>query len=285
LKTLEKINRKAIRNSLENRKANSAQVGPLSTASRAPALACPRCLTGGSRLSAPTHAPSLPLSLAVPWARFVGAVPLAHVSSLSLCPTNPTCQLVPNLPPTIPCRGRAHDRAISGHLHRSSPLLSPAPHLPTFPRSLAPQPNPLALSLALCARQERSATAHRRLSSVLRPSSSPCPVFCLSEFQLAVSYSGPERFLRSRSPAAVDPRLHRTLPFSKRPGVRTQGEHPSHAFITPSIAPEPAQLLTGVSCAAVGLFPPWSTLSGAPVPVLRPRSCSSCRLEHARPFP
>jgi hypothetical protein len=30
---------------------------------RAPAPACPRCLTGGSRLSAPNRAPSLPLSL------------------------------------------------------------------------------------------------------------------------------------------------------------------------------------------------------------------------------
>jgi hypothetical protein len=35
LKTLEKINRKAIRNSLENRKPNSAQVGPLSPTPRA----------------------------------------------------------------------------------------------------------------------------------------------------------------------------------------------------------------------------------------------------------
>jgi hypothetical protein len=32
LKTLGKINKKAIKNSLENRKANSAQVGPLSPA-------------------------------------------------------------------------------------------------------------------------------------------------------------------------------------------------------------------------------------------------------------
>ena len=40
LKTLEKINRKAIRNSLENRKANSAQVGPLGSAPRARSRPC-----------------------------------------------------------------------------------------------------------------------------------------------------------------------------------------------------------------------------------------------------
>jgi hypothetical protein len=74
-------------------------------------------------------------------------------------------------------------------------------------------------------------------------------------------------------------------PFSKRPEVRTRGEHPSHAFISPSIAPESAQLLTGVSCAAAGLFPLRSVFSGAPVLVLRPRSCSLCRPERAWPFP
>jgi hypothetical protein len=74
-------------------------------------------------------------------------------------------------------------------------------------------------------------------------------------------------------------------PLSKRPRVRTRGEHPSPAFILPSITPEPAQLLTGVSCAAAGLFPPWSAFSGAPVPVLHPRSCWPCRLNVPDPFP
>jgi hypothetical protein len=68
-------------------------------------------------------------------------------------------------------------------------------------------------------------------------------------------------------------------PSSTRPRVRTRGEHPSHAFISSSIAPAPAQLLTGVSCAAAAPFPPRSMFSGAPVPVLRPRSCSPCRAE------
>jgi hypothetical protein len=156
----------------------------------------PRCLTGGPRLSALTRVPSLPLSLSLPRGPGLSrVVPLAR-APLSLCPAGPTYQLVPNLPPTFPRRGRAH-RAISGHLRTSSPLLSPAPRSPNFADTLTgcscnlrPQPNPLALSLALRARPESSATAHRRLSSVLRPSSSPRPVCCLGEFHLAVSYSG-----------------------------------------------------------------------------------------------
>jgi hypothetical protein len=53
-------------------------------------------------------------------------------------------------------------------------------------------------------------------------------------------------------------------PFSKRPGVRTRGEHPSHAVISPSIIPAPAQLLAGVSCATAKPFLPQSAFSGAP---------------------
>jgi hypothetical protein len=63
LKTLEKINKKGNRNYRKIEKANSAQVGPFSRAcARAPAR--PLCLTGGSRLSAPTSTLTpLPLSL------------------------------------------------------------------------------------------------------------------------------------------------------------------------------------------------------------------------------
>jgi hypothetical protein len=77
LKTLEKINRKAIRNSLENGKPNSAQVGPLS-----PAHARARVTSVPDRRAPPvganSSAPSLPLSLAAQWARPVGAVSLAR---------------------------------------------------------------------------------------------------------------------------------------------------------------------------------------------------------------
>jgi hypothetical protein len=54
LKTLEKINRKGNRNSRKKEQAISAQVSPSqpSPRPRAPASACPLCLTGGPRLSA-----------------------------------------------------------------------------------------------------------------------------------------------------------------------------------------------------------------------------------------
>jgi hypothetical protein len=55
---------------------------------------------------------------------------------------------------------------------------------------LRPQPNPIALSLALPARTESSATAHCRSLPVLRSPSRPRPVLCLGEFRLAISCSG-----------------------------------------------------------------------------------------------
>jgi hypothetical protein len=164
---------------------------------------------------------------------------------------------------------------------------------------LRPQPNPLALSLSLRARPESSANVDcrpfcdRRRARALSVASVSFALSSATQDTLwfALPLSGlpdprsPEHFLRSRSTVAVDPRLHRTLSFSKRLRVRTRGEHPFHAFISPSIAPEPAQLLIGVSCAAAGLFPPRSAFSGAPVPVMRPWLCSPCRPERASPFP
>jgi hypothetical protein len=145
----------------------------------------------------------------------------------SLCPADPTCQLVPNPPPTFPHRGRAHDRAISGHLHTSLPLLSPTPCSPTSPRSLAPSVEPSRPSLSLCARDQIAPlllTEDRRLFCVRRrahapfvasvSSASPSATRDTLWFALPLSdLLGPrslEHFLRSWSPAAVDPRLHRT---------------------------------------------------------------------------
>jgi hypothetical protein len=98
---------------------------------------------------------------------------------------------------------------------------------------LCPQPNPFALSLALRARPESSATAHHRLSTVLRPSSSPRPVYCLGEFRLIVSYSGhplvcpsPLWFARSAL----------TGVFLAQPEPRRRGpEAPSHPRRSPSV--------------------------------------------------
>jgi hypothetical protein len=105
LKTLEKINRKGNRNSRKKEKAISAQTSPLSPApARAPVPTRPQCLTGEPRLSAPTRALSLPLSLAALWDRAVGAVIfLPRPLSLS---RRPHLSVVPNLAPTI-CGGTA----------------------------------------------------------------------------------------------------------------------------------------------------------------------------------
>jgi hypothetical protein len=60
---------------------------------------------------------------------------------------------------------------------------------PLPPAHLRPQPSTLALSLALRVHPGSSAAAHRSLSSVLRPPSSPRHARCLGEFRLAVSNS------------------------------------------------------------------------------------------------
>jgi hypothetical protein len=161
LKTLEKINRKEIRNSLENGKANSAQVGPLGPTPRAPASvpARYRSRTGGPRLSAQTCAPLLSLSL------LCGAnlsAPFIFARALSLYIADPTRQPIPNLPPT----SSALDAPTSAH--SSATFARPRPFRP---RALLAHFPPLtcALSRALspCARRSPKTTA------VPRPSLSP----------------------------------------------------------------------------------------------------------------
>jgi hypothetical protein len=158
LKTLEKINRKAIRKSLEKGKPISAQVGPISLArARMLAPARPLFLTGGPRLSAP--APARPLSLAAPWAIPVGTGSLACAHSPSLCPTVPTCQSSSTFRPQSPLRGRAHDCVFSSHVRAAAPCS------PTSPLLFAPSAQ-LALSLTLPTRAGSPATARQRPLSV-----------------------------------------------------------------------------------------------------------------------
>jgi hypothetical protein len=145
---------------------------------------------------------------------------------LSLCPADPTCQLVPNLPPTFPRRGRAHDRAISSHLSTFSSLLSPAPRSPTFPHSLAPSVEPSRhLSHSTRATRELHhcppstivrSDHHRARAPSVASVSSALPSATRDTLWFALPLSSlhgpcsPEHFLRSQSLAAVDPRLHRT---------------------------------------------------------------------------
>jgi hypothetical protein len=222
-KTLEKINTKAIRNSLKNRKANSAQVGPLS--------------------SAPPRAPSVPDRQAPP----LGANPRALSPSLSLsrCTVGQVCRHHAS---------RTHAAlSLSRRPHLSArpqpPAHDPPPWTCPRPRDLRPPPHVLAPfephaplthlppltcdlnrtlspSLSLCTRDQRAPP----------PPTVDCRPFydrrrARAPFVASVSYAlpsatrdtlwfalplsslpgprSPERFLSSRSPA-IDPRLHRT---------------------------------------------------------------------------
>jgi hypothetical protein len=225
LKTLEKINIKEIRNTLENRKANSTQVGQLSPAPPAPAR--PWCLTGGSHLSAPTRAPSLPLSLAAPWARFVGAVPLARAPlSLSLS-RQPHLSARPQPPAHDPppwTRPRPRDLRPPSHVLAPFEPRAPLAHLPLLTCALS---RTLLSSLSLCARDRRvppppTVDCHpvcdrrRACTSSVASVSPALPPDTQDTLWFALPLSGlpgprsPERFLRSWSPVTVGPRLHRT---------------------------------------------------------------------------
>jgi hypothetical protein len=118
------------------------------------------------RQAPPVGANQLALSpsLSLPRGPGLSAPSSSTHAHFSLCLTDPTCQLVPNLPPTIPRRGRAHDRVISGHLRMSPPLLSPASCSPTFLRSLAPSAEPSS-PLSCSARATRE-LCHRPPSTV-----------------------------------------------------------------------------------------------------------------------
>jgi hypothetical protein len=140
LKTLEKINRKEIRNSLEIEKAISAHLAQAGPAPRARLRTCPPPVSDGwaPPVGARLSAPSLPLSLATPWVGPVGAGSLVCAHSPSLCPTVPTSQSSSTFHPRSPHRGRVHDRAFSDHVRAPAPLLSPAPCSPTSPLSFTP---------------------------------------------------------------------------------------------------------------------------------------------------
>jgi hypothetical protein len=141
LKTLEKINRKGIRNSLKIEKLNSAQLaqaGPTPPRARPRPSACPRrlsaCFTRALSPLSPSHcpvgqscrcrfsrahAPSLPLR-GGPFP----SVLTARSRIPSRCPVDPACQpLQPSLTShSRPHRGCAHDRTFSGHVLTTAPL-------------------------------------------------------------------------------------------------------------------------------------------------------------------
>jgi hypothetical protein len=111
--------------------------------------------------------------------------PRAHPLPLSIPPSPPVSPSLTSCPRS-PRRGRAHDRAFSGHVR------SPATCSHTYPLSFAPSsqlPRSLSLSLALPALTESSATARRRPPPVPWPPLRPCPVQCHGELRFTVTYS------------------------------------------------------------------------------------------------
>jgi hypothetical protein len=172
-------------------------------------------VTSEPRLSAPTRARLLPLSLATLWGRAVGAVLFPRTLYLSLS-CRPHLSAVPNLSPTI-----------------STPWTRPRPRV-LRPRSCARAPfEPLALlahlpslicalcqTLSLCPRVQRAPPppavdrcpfcGHRRVRapscatvSSASPSAARDTLRCACPLSGSFGPHSPERFLCSRSSAVV----------------------------------------------------------------------------------
>jgi hypothetical protein len=220
LKTLTKINRKAIRNSRQKEKANSAQTSPLS-----PALACaparPWCLTGEPRLSAPTRARSLPLShCSVRPSCWRRSFP-PHSLSLYLS-RRPHLSAVPNLSPTISpswTRPRPRDlrprpracapfepRALLAHLPSLICALSqtPSPSLSLFPREQRAPPPPVVDCCPFCGHHRVRALSRANVSSASL-SAARDTLQCALQLSGSTGPRSPERFLHRRSPIDVAP--------------------------------------------------------------------------------
>jgi hypothetical protein len=215
LKTLEKINRKGNRNSKKKEKTISAQASPISLAPRAP--------------SVPDR-----------WAPPIGANPSALTPSLSRCSVGPSCRrrsfpprsislsrcphlsAVPNLSLTIsPPRSRPRPRVLRPRPCARAPFEPRAllTHLPSLICALCQTLSP---SLSLCPGVQGAPPplavdrclfcGYRRVRA---PSSATVSSASLSAardtLRCALPLSGlpgprtPERFLRSRSPAAIAP--------------------------------------------------------------------------------
>jgi hypothetical protein len=173
LKTLEKINGKGNKILGKRKRAFQPKSAHLAQPPRAPATARPLRLTGGSHLSA--QACALTPSPSAPWARAVGTV-LFPAPTLSLS-RHPHLSAVSNLPPTIsPPWTRPSPRVLRPRLCACAHFEPRAPARPPPLSHLRPMPSSLALSLALPARTESSATARRRPPPVPWLPLRPCPV-------------------------------------------------------------------------------------------------------------
>jgi hypothetical protein len=172
-------------------------------------------MTGGPRLSAQSRALSPSLSRCSVGPACRRRCSRARPLPLSLCPTDPTCQRVPNLSPTIsPPWTCPRPRFLRPRPSPRAPFEPRAvlAHLPSSICALCPA---LSLSLALPTRIENLRHRCQRPPPVPWPLLRPCPVQSAlpsatrDTLRCALSLSGlsgprsPEWFLRSRSSATV----------------------------------------------------------------------------------
>jgi hypothetical protein len=167
----------------EKGKPNLAQVGPLS-----PTPAPPRALGAWQAGTACRRQPARPLSPSLLLPRGPGLLVLSSRTRarFSLCLADPTCQLVLNLPPTIPAMDAPTSTRSSTTSAHPRPFWASGPARPPPLTHLCPLPD----SLALPTRAGSSATARCRPLPVLRPPSRPSPVQCHGELRLTVSCLG-----------------------------------------------------------------------------------------------
>jgi hypothetical protein len=212
LKTLEKINRKAIRNSLEIEKAISAHLAQAGPAPRA----CPRPRALGPPLSC------YPVGQTCRrW------FPYVRPLSLSLS-RHPHLSAVLNLPPTIsppwtrprprilrPCscaRTPFEPHVLLAHLPSLICALCQtlSPSLSLCPREQRAPPPPADDHYLFCGRRRARAPSSATVSSALL-SAARDTLRCALSLPAASGPRSPEQFLRSRSPITVDPRFHCTF--------------------------------------------------------------------------
>jgi hypothetical protein len=176
LKTLEKINRKAIRKSLEKENQFQSKPAHLAQPAHAPPVPDRRAPPVSANLSALTF-PSLSLSL-------LGGTDLsalfssrAPAPSLSVPPSPPVSSSSTSRPRS-PRRGRTQVHVFFGHVCAPAPLLSPAPYSPTSPLSFTPpakSSRPLSRSTHAC-RELRHRSLSTAACSVATVASAPRPV-------------------------------------------------------------------------------------------------------------
>jgi hypothetical protein len=165
---------------------------------------------------------------------------------LSAPPTPPVSASLTSRPRS-PRRGRAHDRAFSGHDRAPAPLLNPAPCSPTSPLPFAPSaqlsrplsrsshanreppPPPADVHRLFHGRRCTRALSRATVSFALPPPTRDT-LRCAPSFPSSAGPRSPEWFLCSRSSAPSPRRVPVPPPLPRASSVSPQGEQPPRAL-------------------------------------------------------